>query len=254
MDGRLPVVKGLSKRGPGEKDEARKNDRETHRRLKLLLKRPGNGECADCRTKCPGWASLPHGVHICIDCAQVHRHIGRHISQVKAITTGTYLWYADEYDAMEFMGNNNAARLYLGRHPDGLNVKVPASASRAEREKYIREKYEQQRWVLPPGEPFRPQEEAAVAPCEAARPVRSTPEKRKAVRLQVKPRSQPKAAAATDFEDFADWPGMDDWTAPAPIAPPAPTAASNAPVFIQSTPAYDACNYEARRTAILSLF
>lgn len=142
------TVLDADKRHPDMKVWARANDAKVH---KLLMKRvttiPANNECADCTAKRPGWAALPHGVHICINCAQIHRRIGRHISQVKAINTGTYLWYRDEYDCMVAMGNANARRLYLSKG------KVPKKPDRndsvAKKEAYIRDVYEHQKFIDP---------------------------------------------------------------------------------------------------------
>lgn len=74
-----------------------------------------------------------------INCAQVHRHIGRHISQVKAFNTETYIWYPDEVVCMELMGNLRANQLYV---IDKSIEKPNADADFYQREKYIRDKYE----------------------------------------------------------------------------------------------------------------
>lgn len=37
--------------------------------LDKLLKKEDNRFCADCRRKSPSWASLTHGVFVCIKCA-----------------------------------------------------------------------------------------------------------------------------------------------------------------------------------------
>ncbi|XP_022108828.1 ARF GTPase-activating protein GIT2-like isoform X2 [Acanthaster planci] len=44
--------------------------------------------CADCGTPDPGWASLNRGVLVCDECCCVHRSLGRHISQVRALNHG----------------------------------------------------------------------------------------------------------------------------------------------------------------------
>lgn len=134
----LPVVKGMSQRTLDDKLLATENDKQSHTKLRELARLSTNKDCADCQSKVTGWASLPHGIFICINCAQVHRHIGRHISQVKAFNTGTYTWYPDEIACMELMGNLRANELYLNKFID----KPTADADFYQREKYIRDKYE----------------------------------------------------------------------------------------------------------------
>jgi len=140
------TVLDSDKRTPDMKQWAKTNDRKTH---KLLMKRvtsiAANNECADCTAKRPGWAALPHGIHICIHCAQIHRRIGRHISQVKAINTGTYLWCRDEYECMVKMGNANARRLYLQGAPPKPRSTDPVE----KKEAYIRDVYEHHKYLNP---------------------------------------------------------------------------------------------------------
>lgn len=75
------------------------------------------------------------------DCAQVHRHLGRHVSQVKAINTGTYLWFPHEIAVMRQIGNSRAARAYVDAPP-----KLSASASPAEKLARARDRYESRCW------------------------------------------------------------------------------------------------------------
>jgi len=110
-------------------------------------KKAGNQECADCTASRPGWTALPHGIHICINCAQIHRRIGRHISQVKSIFSGTYHWHRDEINVMKVMGNANAARLYLGGKGGNRVPKPNKNAGVEAIEKYIRAKYERGQWL-----------------------------------------------------------------------------------------------------------
>ena len=101
----IVAIKCGNERTAADKERARKGDEKSHELLRALCRLPGNGVCADCTATRPGWAVLQHDIHVCIHCAQIHRHIGRHISQVKAINTGTYLWMPDEIAAMALMGN-----------------------------------------------------------------------------------------------------------------------------------------------------
>jgi len=142
----LPRVTPYNERTEQDKELADKNDKKSHEILRSLYKIPGNSVCADCTKVHPGWAALPHGVFICIDCAQIHRHIGRHISQVKSISTGTYLWFPDEIEVMKQMGNKRVDMIYLG----GQNIPKPnESDTRQKKEAYIRDKYEHKKWFSP---------------------------------------------------------------------------------------------------------
>ena len=106
----LPVVLGLSKRTKQDKADAQAKDKQSHALLRSLRSRcRANRECCDCTAQLTGWASLPHGVFLCIDCAQVHRNLGAHISKVKSCM-GTYLWCPDELERMKAIGNEKAKK------------------------------------------------------------------------------------------------------------------------------------------------
>lgn len=172
----LPSVKGLSQRTADEKARAQAKDKGTHEHLRGLLRLPENRECADCTARLTGWAALPHGIFLCINCAQIHRHIGRHISQVKAINTGTYLWYDDEVACMEIMGNKRANELYLAA--PGAPQKPAAEAPAHIKEAYVRNKYEKQAWVrkaAAPPAPTKTPSSSAPAVAAATSALRSEP-------------------------------------------------------------------------------
>jgi len=118
-------------------ERAKQEDKATHAELNRLRAKPGNDECFDCTAQKPGWAVLPWGVYVCIDCAQVHRNLGRHISQTKAINTGTYLWYPHELRVMREVGNVRAARAFAG-----APAKPSRDASAATKMAHARDKYE----------------------------------------------------------------------------------------------------------------
>ena len=138
--------KGLSKRSKEETESAKTTavDRAMIGALRTLLKASGNTECADCTSKCPSWGVLPHGVFVCIDCAQLHRHIGKHISQTKNFST--YMWYPDEVDLMHDVGNTRANAVYMARAPASL-CKPSQDAAHAVKLEYVRCKYEQQKYL-----------------------------------------------------------------------------------------------------------
>lgn len=121
-------------------DEARANDSRSHAELNKLRKLPCNSTCFDCTAFKPGWAVLPHGVFVCIECAQTHRNMGRHVSQTKAINTGTYLWYPAELAVMRDVGNDVAAVAFADI---SLPLKPSKDASTAEKMAYSTAKYAQ---------------------------------------------------------------------------------------------------------------
>jgi hypothetical protein len=205
---KYPVIKPLCDRTAGEKEEAQRNDKRSHEILRGFCKIPCNLECADCTAKNPGWATLPHGAFICIDCAQIHRHIGRHISQVKAINTGTYLWYPDEIEAMRLMGNDRVQALYCAARL-GAPRKPAQSEGRPAKEQYIRDKYERKRWFDP---------SALASPATSAAPPPTTSAAAPA----------PAAAPATGLELFSSMAFSTPAPAPAPTPAPAvgPTASA----------------------------
>jgi hypothetical protein len=131
-------------RTPEATSAARATDAASHKELNALRALPENDECFDCTARKPGWAALPHGIYLCLDCAQVHRHLGRHISQVKTINTGTYLWFPYEMALMRTIGNARAAWAYRGAPPK-LEAGAPASAKQ-ERAQAL---YGDRRWGAP---------------------------------------------------------------------------------------------------------
>jgi hypothetical protein len=147
-------LKATDARSEAEKEQARKRDKQTHRELKELSRRTENSKCADCDSSFPGWAALPHGVFLCIDCAQVHRRVGRHVSQVKAINTGTYLWFEDEVEVMRAVGNGNSKALLLSGNDDSTERTAIATAatpnSKADAKlRYVQKKYQQRAFAAP---------------------------------------------------------------------------------------------------------
>ena len=132
-----------------EKAAAAAADKKSHAELNAM--RAKHSECFDCCAKKPGWAVLPHGVFVCIDCAQAHRNLGRHVSQTKAINTGTYIWYEPEIAVMREVGNFVAARAYAKAPP-----KPAQGAAPEEKRAYAEKKYATKEWgpVYTPADPM----------------------------------------------------------------------------------------------------
>jgi len=136
------------KRTPDEIAFAQSKHEQTHADLSRVLQRSYNRGCADCQAISPSWAVLPHGIFVCHHCAQVHRGLGRDISIVKEVTTKTFLWHSDEYQAVARTGNLRANRIFSGA-PNAPR-KPAATAPKFERENYIRNKYQQLEWFVAP--------------------------------------------------------------------------------------------------------
>jgi len=255
-------------------EKARQEDKASHALLNRLRSCGANAECFDCTATKPGWAVLPWGTFVCIDCAQVHRNLGRHVSQTKAINTGTYLWFPHEIAVMREIGNARAQRAF-----SGAPAKPSRDAPAATKAEHARQKYELRRWgpayseeVAPPSVTTAPPPPAKAAEAQLATAVpkrskptsglsqarRHTPGPKESVvadlisldDLEEPSAAVPAAAPASSdswaaFADFGDFTGVraPDGVAPAGVIAGAPDTA-RAP-----TAAWD-----QKKAAVLSLF
>ncbi|XP_057712209.1 arf-GAP with GTPase, ANK repeat and PH domain-containing protein 1 isoform X2 [Corythoichthys intestinalis] len=99
----------------------------------------GNSRCADCDAQNPDWASLNLGALICIECSGIHRNLGTHLSRVRSLDLDE--WPLELLKVMSAIGNDFANSVWEANSQGHL--KPGPDASREERERWIRAKYEQ---------------------------------------------------------------------------------------------------------------
>ncbi|KJE89322.1 centaurin [Capsaspora owczarzaki ATCC 30864] len=118
-----------------------------------------NQACADCGAAAPTWASINLGIAVCIECSGIHRKMGVHISKVRSLTLDK--WDPALLQMMKSIGNVVSNRVYEAslRSSDNPPASDAGSAatprkpsptsSMAEREAFIRAKYEAKLFVAP---------------------------------------------------------------------------------------------------------
>ncbi|KAH7132024.1 hypothetical protein B0J11DRAFT_420955, partial [Dendryphion nanum] len=115
------------------------------RALQELIKTvPGNGQCADCGARNPGWASWSVGVFLCMRCAALHRKLGTHISKVKSLSMDK--WDHAQVDNMKRTGNIESNKFY---NPRNIKPQIPIDVDEVDGalERFIRQKYEQRAFM-----------------------------------------------------------------------------------------------------------
>ena len=123
------------------KADIERQHEQTIKELRQLRRLDGNSACADCGQVGTVWSSVNLGVFLCMRCGSLHRALGTHISKPKGLT-GTYMWGPDEIANMKQVGNKRANRIY-----GGIDERPAEDAPDAEWLQYIRQKYEEQKFV-----------------------------------------------------------------------------------------------------------
>jgi Arf-GAP/coiled-coil/ANK repeat/PH domain-containing protein len=109
----------------------------------LWAARADTSACADCgdASSRPTWAVLPYGVLCCIACSGIHRSLGTHVSKVRSIVLDS--WTPEMASLLLALGGSN--QLLLATAPAG----AATGPDQAERERWIRSKYEARAHVAP---------------------------------------------------------------------------------------------------------
>ncbi len=105
-----------------------------------------NPVCADCASSNPEWASINLGVLLCIECSGIHRSLGVHVSKVRSLTLDS--WTPASIALLKDLGNDAANKVWeaeLGKCGDWSRPK--AKSSRSEKERFIKAKYIDKKFV-----------------------------------------------------------------------------------------------------------
>ncbi|XP_019450952.1 PREDICTED: ADP-ribosylation factor GTPase-activating protein AGD2-like isoform X2 [Lupinus angustifolius] len=123
---------------------------------KILREIPGNGICAECSAPEPEWASLNHGILLCIECSGVHRNIGVHISKVRSVTLDVRVWEPTVLELFDNLGNAYSNSIWEGLlvvDDEGVaESNVPTKPCPTDafqyKEKYIQAKYVEKSLII----------------------------------------------------------------------------------------------------------
>ncbi|XP_040009813.1 arf-GAP with GTPase, ANK repeat and PH domain-containing protein 2 isoform X2 [Xiphias gladius] len=127
------------------RNKARRSSQSEAVALQAIRNAKGNSLCVDCEALNPTWASLNLGALICIECSGIHRNLGTHLSRVRSLDLDD--WPGELTQVLAAIGNHMANSIWesctRGR------TKPTPTATREERESWIRAKYEQRAFVAP---------------------------------------------------------------------------------------------------------
>ncbi|ORC90086.1 ADP-ribosylation factor GTPase activating protein [Trypanosoma theileri] len=114
-------------------------------RIELICQTPPNNTCNDCNSNGTRWASVNHGVFLCIRCSGIHRSLGVHVTKIKS--TNMDKWLATEVNLMEAIGNKKGKLLYESRLPKGMKPMTGAEQETTLRT-FIQQKYQEKAFAV----------------------------------------------------------------------------------------------------------
>jgi len=100
--------------------------------------------CVECGGENPTWTSLNLGCLICIQCSGIHRKLGTHISRVRSLELDD--WPAEYLGLIKRIGNSISRKIW-GEY--NCDVTITLKSSKEEREQFIRDKYENRKYLAP---------------------------------------------------------------------------------------------------------
>uniref|UniRef100_A0A8C3AJM9 ArfGAP with GTPase domain, ankyrin repeat and PH domain 2 n=1 Tax=Cyclopterus lumpus TaxID=8103 RepID=A0A8C3AJM9_CYCLU len=127
------------------RNKARRSSQSEAVALQAIRNAKGNHLCVDCEAPNPTWASLNLGALICIECSGIHRNLGTHLSRVRSLDLDD--WPGELTQVLAAIGNHMANNIWESC-TQGRTKPTP-TATREERESWIRAKYEQRAFVPP---------------------------------------------------------------------------------------------------------
>lgn len=110
---------------------------------KMLLER-GNSRCCDCRSPDPRWAPINLGITLCIECSGIHRSLGVHVSRVRSLALDD--WDSPSIKILVQLGNDICDSVYESKE-EAFTSKINVDSSRDAREKWIKAKYVNKKFV-----------------------------------------------------------------------------------------------------------
>ncbi|KAH9598910.1 Arf GTPase activating protein [Trypanosoma melophagium] len=128
-----------------EEEDQEEDWNANRQRVELICQTPPNNTCNDCNSNGTRWASVNHGVFLCIRCSGIHRSLGVHVTKIKS--TNMDKWLTTEVNLMEAIGNKKGKLLYEARLPKGMKPMTSAEQE-STLKTFIQQKYQEKAFAV----------------------------------------------------------------------------------------------------------